>query len=129
MGFKKGLLKIIGPVVAVVALSACQTTPSVYSYPTQGQTANQYINDKIHCREWARMQHGTDQGQQAVNRGTQGAVFGALLGGLFGRDWKSAGLGAGAGAAAGGLYGATSGQANFNNAYRACMETKGYNVR
>jgi len=142
---RKNLLKKMGYVSSVIVLAttfscAAPSRPRVYSYPTQNQSYNQIVQDRIHCEEWARMQ-GAGSGEETARKSVEGATVGAVIGGLIGLGIGSlvgdagigAAIGAGSGALAGGVGGATAGsqmdQEDFDRAYGACMKAKGYNVR
>ncbi len=98
--------------ILAASLSGCATSSSppaasVYTYPAQGQSAQQQAQDTSECQTWA---------------------IGAATG--------SAGTGAAIGAAAGGIggaaYGGTSqygkGENGYNQAYSACMTGRGYST-
>ncbi len=124
----------------MMALSACVETPmgsTVPVMPGPNKSFGSFQNDQAMCRQFA---------QQAVNDQVQGAnlrglgtaalttALGAGLGGAIG-----GGRGAGIGAAAGALGGAGLGaarssnaqasiQAQFDNAFAACMYSLGNTV-
>jgi hypothetical protein len=125
------------------ALSGCATgnpQPSVYAYPTKGQTAEQQNRDTAECQNWARQQTGFDPMTDTAKGAGVGAVVGALggaaAGAAIGAATGSPGKGAAIGAAAGGLGGAAAGGAyqysktkeGYDKAFAACMEARGYKV-
>jgi len=128
-------------------------------YPNQGQSPEQQEKDKFECYTWAREQTGFDpmqattvpSGQPAPQGGVvRGAAGGALAGVAIGAIAGNAGKGAAIGAASGALFGgmrqhdqqrqqqqAQQQQAanydnqrnNYNRAYGACLEGRGYTVK
>ncbi|MAH33308.1 hypothetical protein CL615_02865 [archaeon] len=143
---KKSLFKKLGYTASAITITAmsygCYTTssnPKVYSYPLSGQTMEQMVKDQMYCKEWASQQTGGLRGsgdktaEGAAGGALGGALLGAIIGGVTG-DWEGAAIGAGAGVLGGGLTGAAIGSQNdnsgdFDRAYKACMESKGYNVQ
>ncbi|APG26824.1 hypothetical protein A7E78_02540 [Syntrophotalea acetylenivorans] len=128
-------------------------------YPSQGQAPDQVEKDKYDCYQWARQQTGFDPMQpptaqtpppQQKGGALKGAAGGALLGAAVGAIAGDTGTGAAIGAASGGIIGgarrrqssqqqeqwAQQQQASYeqqrgqyNRAWGACMEGKGYTVR
>jgi hypothetical protein len=118
-------------------------------YPAQGQSPQQQQKDQAECQGWAMQQPGanvaavpppqTGPSGQVVRGAARGAAVGAVGGAIAG----DAGTGAAAGAAMGGLVGgfqrrdqrraAADAQAqtsaNFNRAFAACLEGRGYTVK
>jgi len=127
----------IGPVLA--------QQPIVY--PAKGQSAQQQRADEGACYVWARDRTGIDPaaGQPASPQPTgqvaKGVVGGALKGAaIAGIADGDTGRGAAAGAVMGGVRGAArqqktqqqaqaSGVQQFQRAYGACLEGRGYTVR
>jgi hypothetical protein len=126
----------------------------VIVYPAKGQSADQTEKDKFECYQWAKGQTGFDPmapptastppptseapTASAGKGALGGAAAGAAVGGLASGDW---GKGAVVGAVAGGLFGNhrkhwSQQQAqqyqqqrhNYNRAYAACLEGRGYTV-
>lgn len=129
----------------------------VIVYPAQGQSGEQQAKDEYECRGWAGQQTGFNPGQPppqaqsgsqggGIVRGAAGgAALGAVGGAIGGDAGKGAAIGAGVGAAAGLLR---RGQANrqqqqaqqqanaeysqrqgdYNRAFAACMQGRGYTV-
>lgn len=131
----------------------------VMAYPTKGQTPSQQNQDEGACYAWAKQQTGIDpvavasrpttQPGPAVGGGERlggaalGAAGGAGIGAIAGDAGKGAAIGAIAGTLAGGMQArrnraAQEAQAeqakaktlqNFNRAFGACMEGRGYVVK
>jgi phage tail tape-measure protein len=126
-----------------VAGSGCATAsqPTVYAYPTKGQTAEQQSRDRTECEAWAKQQTGFDPakdtakgaGVGALVGAAGGAAAGAAIGAAAGSPGKGALIGAAAGglggAAVGGGLGYTKNKEGFDKAYAACMSARGYEVR
>jgi hypothetical protein len=141
---------------ALPTLPAAGADPMVY--PAKGQSQQQMEMDKSSCYSWAKGQTGFDPMQApapttapppqggAVKGAAKGAAVGAAAGAIAG----DAGKGAAIGAAAGGTGGAIKkkkGQkdqqaqaqqqaaatdqkrADYNRAWGACLEGKGYTVK
>jgi len=143
--------------LAVFAVTAYAGDPVVY--PAKGQSQKQMEKDRNSCYGWAKNQTGFDpmkpppatqappppQGER-VRGAARGAAAGAAVGAIAG----DAGKGAAAGAAAGTVVGGSrqrqkrrqSAQAqqqqtadyeaqrsNYNRAFGACMEGRGYTVK
>lgn len=123
-------LKGVPVAIALLTILSCEAHhPTVYTYPRERtKSYDQVERDKADCREWAKSQGAGSRGE-----GVKGAGLGAGLGGLAGwlifRDASAAALGATLGGGTGGVVGSQMSQEDFNRAYRACMEEKGYNVR
>jgi uncharacterized protein YcfJ len=128
-------------------------------YPGKGQSADQMEKDKYECYQWSRQQTGFDPMQPATAQtpapqqkggALKGAAGGALMGAAVGAIAGDAGTGAAIGAASGGLIGgarrhqgtkeqeqlAQQQQASYeqqrsqyNRAWGACMEGRGFTVR
>jgi hypothetical protein len=99
----------------------------LYIYPAKGQSAEQQDKDKFECYNWAKNDTGFDpmavpttssappSGQKKSGGAVRGALGGAALGVVLGDSGKSAKRGALAG--------------NYNRAYSACLEGRGYTVK
>jgi hypothetical protein len=106
-----------------------------YVYPSQGQSQAQIDADQAECSGWASNKTGY-RGGSAYRPGgnmVRGAAKGAVVSGIADGD---AGKGAAAGAVAGGLFGGVrhqqqndAGRRQFDRAYSACLEGRGYTVR
>ena len=130
-----------------------------YVYPARGQSQDQTEKDKYSCYQWAKGQTGFDPMQQPTasapppqQKGgvVRGAAGGAALGAIGGAIAGDAGKGAAIGAATGGVIGGVrrnrSNQEQqqyaqqqaagydqkrneYNRAWGACLEGKGYTVK
>mgnify|MGYP003401802370 FL=1 len=124
-------------------------------YPAKGQSQEQMEKDKFDCYSWAKQQTGFDpmvastapqQSSASKDSTVKGAAKGAAVGAGVGAIAGDAGKGAAVGAAFGGLKGRNQrkqaeqvqqqqvSQANqkineYNRAYSACLEAKGYTVK
>lgn len=146
---KAGLLAMI------LSLSAgLISAQSLYVYPAKGQSAQQQQKDVSECSNWARANTGYGQSygsttappQQQTGGGLRGALGGAAIGAMVG-DSSDAGKGAAIGALFGGIRQSRSNQQaqqqyqqqqaqqsaaqedNYNRAYSACLEGRGYTVK
>jgi uncharacterized protein YcfJ len=125
---------------SVVALNACAQTPmgsTVPVMPGPNKSLASFQNDQAMCQQFAQ-QAVADQAQGANLRGLGTAALttalGAGLGGAIGGG-RGAGIGAASGALAGAGLGAArssnaqaSIQAQFDNAFAACMFSLGNTV-
>jgi hypothetical protein len=131
----------------------------VVPYPSKGQSASQQNKDEGECYAWAKNQTGIDPmavasappppsgpaagGGERVRGAARGAAGGAAIGAIAGDTGKGAAIGAVAGTMAGGKQ-ARQNQAGqqqqaqaqkgaaiqqFNKAFGACMEGRGYTVK
>ena len=128
-------------------------------YPSKGQSAQQQSKDEGECYSWAKKQTGIDPvavasaptqqsgpaagGGQRVRGAARGAAGGAAIGAVAGNAGKGAAAGAVVGTMAGGRQArkdkaAQQQQAEeaktgtlqqFNKAFSACMEGRGYLVK
>ncbi len=126
-----------------IVVSGCATAsqPTVYAYPKKQQTAEQQSRDRAECEAWAKQQTGFDPAAETAKGAGLGALIGAAAGAATGAAVGAAtgspGKGAAIGAATGGIGGAAVGgglkyvksKEGFNNAYAACMSSRGYEVR
>ena len=131
----------------------------LYVYPAKGQTPDQQAADQGQCSAFATEQTGfnpmstpTATSPQPEQEGSfvGGAARGALLGAAVGAIAGDAGKGAAIGATGGGLFGGMrsnnsrrqqeqwgdqqaqiyqTNHNNFNRAYSACLEGRGYTVQ
>lgn len=113
-----------------------------YVYPSQNQSPEQQQRDQGECHTWAVNQTGYNPGTASspsqggvVRGGARGAAAGAVVGAIAGDAGKGAAAGAAGGALIGGMrrrdaqrqqQGA---QQQFQRAYFACLEGRGYTVR
>jgi hypothetical protein len=135
------VLAVFGMVTAGCTIE--QPRPTAQVYPQYRQTADTQARDSADCSAWA-----TDQTGYRPSSTAQGAGIGAAVGALGGAaagaaigaaagGGSGAAKGAAVGAAAGGVGGAVTGGAmkysrdrrGYNQAYAACMQVRGYNVR
>jgi hypothetical protein len=128
-------------------------------YPSKGQSAQQQSKDEGECFAWAKQQTGIDPmavastptqesgpavgGGERVKGAARGAVGGAAIGAIAGDTGKGAGAGAVVGTMAGGRQARQNKAAKqqqaeqakagtlqqFNKAFSACMEGRGYAVK
>ncbi len=119
----------------VVPLMPSLSSAQPYVYPSRGQSQSQVDRDKSECARWARNNTGY-AGADPYRPGgdvVRGAAKGAIIAGIADGD---AGRGAAVGAIGGGLFGGIRHQQRndaarnqFDRAYAACLEGRGYTVR
>ncbi len=143
---------------ARAAGNSISSSLGVMPYPTKGQNPSQQNQDEGECYAWAKQQTGIDPmavagrptqsgppvgGGERVGGAAVGAAGGAAIGAIAGDAGKGAAMGAVAGTLAGGMRArrnraaqeaqAEQGKAktlqNFNRAFGACMEGRGYVVK
>jgi hypothetical protein len=149
----------ITAVLAGFSASAPCAGQDLIVYPSKGQGAEKMEQDKYSCYQWAKGQTGFDPMQaptatapppQQKGGAARGAAGGAAAGAAAGAIAGNAGKGAAIGAASGGILGGlrrhrsqkaqdeyTQQQAagyekrrnDYNRAWGACMEGRGYTVR
>jgi hypothetical protein len=142
-----------------VAAQSISSSLGVVPYPSKGQSPAQQNKDEGECYAWAKQQTGIDPmavasappppsgpaagGGERVKGAARGAVGGAAVGAIAGDTGKGAAVGAVVGTAAGGRQArqnqaaqqqqaqAQKGAAiqQFNKAFGACMEGRGYTVK
>ncbi len=153
-----GSFTVAAAVVAIAATTAfAQQEPIVF--PAKGQSASQMDQDKYACYTWAKGQTGFDPMQaptatspppQKKGGALRGAAGGAAMGAAVGAIAGDAGKGAAIGAASGGIIGGArrhrsnkeqeqwaqqqssnyeQRRSQYNRAWGACMEGKGYTVK
>jgi len=128
-------------------------------YPSKGQSAQQQTKDEGECFAWAKQQTGIDPvavasaptqepgpavgGGERVKGAARGALGGAAIGAIAGDTGKGAGVGAVVGTMSGGKQARQNKAAKqqqaeqakagtlqqFNKAFSACMEGRGYAVK
>jgi len=131
----------------------------VYIYPAKNQTPDQQEKDKYDCYQFGKSQTGFDPMAAPVATAPppeqkggvlKGAAGGALVGAAVGAVSGDVGKGAGYGAAAGGTIGLLrknksqkeqeqyqqqqqqnyqTQRSNYDRAYAACLEGRGYTVK
>jgi hypothetical protein len=145
----------VAMVMSVTGVAQAQSAPIIY--PSQGQTLAQQGQDENDCRIWAQQQTGFNPSQgpvyysspsgggQVVRGAAGGAMIGVIGGAIGGDAGKGAAIGAGVGAAAGLLRRGRQQRAqeqaqqqaidqynqqlaNYNRAFAACMQGRGYAV-
>ncbi len=138
-----------GPVLAA--------NDQLYVYPAHGQSPEQQQQDQFQCYEFGKHETGFDPMAAPPPAPTApkkhgffgGAFAGALVGVAVGAIAGNAGEGAAIGAASGGLFGGmrsqqqrnqvqqqqqqqtaqlTAERSNYNRAYSACLQGRGYTV-
>jgi len=150
---------IAGAVIAVVMSSGSASAQDPYVYPNQGQSKDRMEQDKHACYQWAKQQTGFDPMQaptatapppEQKGGAMRGAAGGAAVGAVAGAIGGNAGKGAAIGAASGGLIGGVrkrrsqaeqeqyaqqqsagynERRSEYNRAWGACLEGKGYAVK
>lgn len=141
------------------AQQSISSSLGVVPYPANGQSATQQSQDEGECYTWAKQQTGIDPvavantppppaapavgGGERLRGAARGAVGGAAIGAIAGDTGQGAGIGAVAGTMAGGHRARQNQQAQsqqaqnaksgaiqqFNKAFGACLEGKGYLVK
>ncbi|HET6419687.1 MAG TPA: glycine zipper family protein [Geobacteraceae bacterium] len=153
-----GIFAVATVAMAIAASQAlAQQEPIVF--PAQGQSADKMEQDKYSCYQWAKGQTGFDPMQvptatspppQQKGGALRGAAGGAAMGAAVGAIAGDAGKGAAIGAASGGIIGGArrrqsqksqeqwaqqqssnyeQRRSQYNRAWGACMEGKGYTVK
>ena len=135
------VLAVFGIVIAGCTME--QPRPTAEAYPRYQRTAYAQERDSADCSAWATDQTGyrpSDTLEGAGIGAAVGALGGAAAGAAIGAatgGGSGAAKGAAIGATAGGVGGAVTGGAmkysrdrrGYNQAYAACMQARGYNVR
>jgi hypothetical protein len=129
---------LVGLTIAATSTSLAQAQQV---YPAQGQSSAQQATDEQECSSWATSQTGyqpsgsSSSGGIVSDTALRGAARGAGLGAIGGLIAGDAGTGAAVGAAVGGITGGIRNQEEkghrqeFENAFTACMEGRGYSVK
>lgn len=150
-----GAVSLFAAVFAATAVDA--QDPIVY--PAKGQSSQKMEQDKYSCYQWAKGQTGFDPMQtptatapppQKKGGAVRGAAGGAAMGAAIGAIAGDAGKGAAIGAASGGIIGGVrrrkseqeqqqyaqdqsagyqQRRGEYNRAWGACMEGRGYTVK
>ncbi|BAU65320.1 hypothetical protein STA3757_27020 [Stanieria sp. NIES-3757] len=131
--------------IVLVGLTIAATTTNLAQaqqvYPAQGQSNGQQASDEQECSSWASSQTGyqpsgnSSSGEIVSDRALRGAARGAGIGAIGGLIAGDAGTGAAIGAAVGGVSGGIRNQEEkghkneFDRAFTACMEGRGYSVK
>lgn len=141
---------------AVVPLANAQ---DLFIYPAQGQSQDQQDLDEVQCRRFATERTGFDpmrtptattrapeQQGGAVRGAARGALLGTAIGAITGDTRQGAAIGAASGGLMGGMRRRDSNRrqdqwaqqesanyqrsrSEFNRAFGACLEGRGYTVR
>jgi predicted lipid-binding transport protein (Tim44 family) len=153
---RKRVLRLV--LIVVTALSTQAYAQQLYVYPAKGQSQDQQNNDEAACYRFGRQQSGFDPMQAPTATSAEPEAKGSVGGGLFkgallglavGAVAGDAGKGAAIGAVGGGLFGGMrhhqgrveqqqwadqqaanyqNNRSNYNRAYAACLEGRGYTV-
>jgi hypothetical protein len=155
---RRNTMLALALVVTLVGSLAGPAGAEVIAYPKKGQSQEQFEKDQFDCHKWAKGQTGFDPMQQqqiaapppeqggAVRGAARGAAVGAIGGAIAGDAGKGAAIGAGVGAAGGRMRQnernrqaaqATqqaqgqqqAARAEYDRAYGACLDGKGYAVK
>jgi hypothetical protein len=141
------------------AQSSISSSLGVVPYPSKGQSPEQQNKDEGECYAWAKQQTGIDPvavastppppsgpalgGGERVRGAARGTAGGALVGAIAGDTGQGAAIGAVVGTMAGGRQARHNKQAQqqqaqdakagvlhqFNKAFGACLEGRGYVVK
>ena len=152
-------MHILITLVVFFALAPIAYAQELFVFPNEGQSQDQQDKDEAQCRRAATEQTGfnpmatptaTTAAPETQGGAIGGAARGALLGTAVGAVTGNVGRGAAAGAAGGGLLGGMrradsdrqqqdwaqqvtanyqQNRDNWNRAFTACMESRGYTVR
>ncbi|UFS70661.1 glycine zipper domain-containing protein [Geomonas sp. RF6] len=152
-------LLVVPAVAAAVLAGSVAEAAEPYVYPKQGQSKDQMEKDKYSCYQWAKGESGFDPmkaptatAAAPTKKGgaVRGAAGGAALGAAVGAIAGDAGKGAAIGAASGGIVGGVrkrrseseqeayqqqqsasydKGRGEYDRAWSACLEGKGYTVK
>jgi hypothetical protein len=136
------VLRGIASALVAAVFSSGVASAQPYVYPNKNQTPEKMEDDKYGCYQWAKGQTGVDPMQapaQTKSSAGRGAVGGAAAGAAIGAISGNAGKGAAIGAASGGIIGGarkrkhekaqTGARSEYDRAWGACMEGKGYTVK
>lgn len=129
----------LAPLLFLAACASTPTGPNVMVLPGSGKSFDQFRADDYECRQYAHVQvGGTDANQAAANSGVASAAVGAAVGTVAGAaigGSRGAGVGAGVGLATGALAGTgaaaqsgTSAQRRYDMGYQQCMYAKGHKI-
>ena len=116
-------------VLSFISLAACQTTPRTGTYPAANAKPQDIQECNVVAANAAPHNSTTETVKDAAIGGAGGAGVGAVGGAIGGNAGKGAAIGAAVGAVAGTLYGINEGRKQdqtYQNAYRSCMQQRGY---
>lgn len=152
-------MRILMTLMAVLAFAPVAQAQDLFVFPNEGQSQDQQDMDEFQCQRMARDRTGfdpmatptaTSAAPQQQGGVVGGAARGALLGGAIGAATGNTRQGLRAGAAGGGVLGGMRradsnrqqddwarreaqnyqrNRDNWNRAFIACMESRGYTVR
>ncbi|HXX53239.1 MAG TPA: glycine zipper domain-containing protein [Thermodesulfovibrionales bacterium] len=153
------VLFMVITVTGNAAAQSLSSSLGLAPYPSKGQSAQQQGKDEGECYAWAKQQTGIDPvavantptqqsgpaagGGERVRGSARGAAGGAAIGAIAGDTGKGAAAGAVVGTMAGGRQARKNKEAQqqqaeqaksgtlqqFNKAFGACMEGRGYLVK
>jgi uncharacterized protein YcfJ len=148
-----------GMAASVVVAAPAANAQDLFIYAAQGQTQDQQDLDEVQCRRFATERTGFDpretrrattappeQRGRAVGGAARGALLGTAVGAIAGNTGRGAAIGAASGGLMGGMRRADSNRqrqdwarqesanyqqdrSQFNRAFAACLEGRGYTVR
>ncbi|MQM30156.1 MAG: hypothetical protein CRU78_06285 [Candidatus Accumulibacter phosphatis] len=130
---------LAGPLILLAGCVSVPSGPSMMALPGSGKSFDQFRLDDTQCREYAQMQiGGSDANQAATEAGVRSAAVGTVVGALAGAaigGSQGAGVGAGTGLLVGSVAGtgaaqssAYASQRHYDHAYIQCMYAKGEQV-
>ena len=149
----------IAAFVAGVLVAPLAAAQELYVYPNKGQAKDQQEKDEFDCYRYGRDETGFDpmavptatapapeQKGSVLGGAARGALLGAAVGAVAGDTGKGAAYGAAGGGVMGGMRKNSSkkkqdqweqeqsqnyanNRNNYNRAYAACLEGRGYTVR
>lgn len=152
-------MRFITYLMVAFLLASTAQAQELFIFPAQGQDAEQQEMDEFQCHRFARDRTGFDPMQTqtatrarpqtqggAVGGAARGALLGTAVGAVGGNTRRGAAIGATSGGLMGGMRRADSrsqqddwareqaaiyqqNRNNFNRAFTACMEGRGYTVR
>ena len=138
---KKSIVTTLSIALAMATINA-GSAMAQQVYPQRGQSPQQQQRDENECSNWATQQTGhrpsgssSSDGGIISDRALRGAARGAGIGAIGGLIGGDAGTGAAVGAAVGGITGGIRNhdekaqRQEFDRAFAACMEGRGYSVR
>lgn len=156
---RTAFITAVSLLAAVFAAGAADAAQDPIVYPAKGQSNQKMEQDKYSCYQWAKGQTGFDPMQtptatapppQKKGGALRGAAGGAAMGAAVGAIAGDAGKGAAIGAASGGIIGGVrrrkseqeqqqyaqdqaagyqQRRGEYNRAWGACMEGRGYTVK
>jgi len=129
----------VGLLTLITGCAQMPTGPSLMALPGSRMSFEQFQQDDYACRQYASVQIGGTNANQAaadsqIGSAVVGTAVGAAAGAAFGGGTGAA-IGAGSGLVAGTMVGTATGQRaayatqeNYDNAYIQCMYAKGHRV-